>query len=248
MEAAISVRGLSASYDGHEVLHDVSFEIDRATFAGIIGPNGAGKSTLIKAMLGLVPKDGGDIAYFGRPMRRMRKQIAYVPQRKEVDWDFPISVMETVLLGTYPNLKLFRRPGPAERHFASLCLERVGMLDKANTQIGELSGGQQQRVFIARALAQRPHVLLLDEPFAGIDVRSEETIMDILGELQADGKTMLVVHHDLSKIRRYFHQIILLNKRVIAHGPPEQCFNRRFVTAAYESQLAIFDEPEGAFI
>lgn len=242
MSTAISVRNLTVSYYDNTVLRNVSLDIDEGGLVGIIGPNGAGKTTLIKALLGLLPIDSGEISFFGHKLKQQRKWSAYVPQRSLIDWDFPINVLETVLLGTYPQLGLLRRPGRAEREWARACLEEVGMEQYANRQIGELSGGQQQRVFIARALAQRANLLLLDEPFVGIDANSEETIINILRRLRAEGKTVLIVHHDLSKVHDYFDDVVLLNKELIGYGPVEQVFNKDLLTAAFAAQLPLLQQ------
>ena len=175
MKIAIAVKDLYVSYYGSEALKNVSFTVDEGMLVGIIGPNGAGKSTLLKALLNLIQKERGEVAILGETIKEMRTKVAYVPQRSSIDWDFPITVFDTVLLGTYPNLGLFKRPKKIDKAFAHDCLEKVGMAEFRNRQIGELSGGQQQRVFLARALAQKPEIYFLDEPFVGVDVTSEET-------------------------------------------------------------------------
>lgn len=239
MQQAISVRDLSVSYDDNTVLSRVGFDIAAGKLVGIVGPNGAGKTTLIKAMLGLVPVDGGTVSFFGDDVNEGRKSCAYVPQRNDIDWDFPINVLETVLLGTYPHLGLLRRPGRAEREWARECLARVGMDDYAARQIGALSGGQQQRVFIARALAQGADLFFLDEPFVGIDAYSEKMIVDILRGLRDEGKTALVVHHDLNKVQDYFDDVLLINKELIAYGPVTETFRRETLTAAFASGVPL---------
>ncbi|MGG4493851.1 metal ABC transporter ATP-binding protein [Brevibacillus reuszeri] len=244
MVQAITVRELYVSYFGNEVVSDVSFSIEKGSMVGIIGPNGAGKSTLIKAMLGLIPKDKGDIRFYGKETNEVRKQIAYVPQRSQIDWTFPITVMDTVLIGTYPSVGLFKFPKKKEKAWALECLKKVGLEGFRDRQIGELSGGQQQRVFLARALAQKPELLLLDEPFVGIDVASEETIIQILKELQMQDKTIVVVHHDLSKANTYFDQLILLNKELIKFGAVEEVLNREVMSKAYAHQLQFLEKAE----
>lgn len=244
MDPAIEVQHLHVSYYGKEVIHDISFSIDRGRLVGIIGPNGAGKSTLIKAILGLIPKDQGNVKAFGKPMKEVRKKIAYVPQRSQIDWDFPITVRDTVLLGTFPRLGLFRRPKKADRQWAEQCLAKVDMKEFSKRQIGELSGGQQQRVFLARALAQRAELFFLDEPFVGIDVASEKTIIDILKQLRDDGKTVFVVHHDLAKVEDYFDELILLNKKLIQSGPVEDVFQQEFMMEAYQSDFPFMNKVE----
>lgn len=242
MEEAITVRNLYVSYSGNEVVRDVSFSFEKGNLIGIIGPNGAGKSTVMKAILGLVPRDKGDITIHGMSVNKMRKQIAYVPQRNNIDWDFPITVLETVLIGTYPSLGLFHRPGKAEKKWAKDCLKKVGMEDYSHRQIGELSGGQQQRVFLARALAQKAEMFFLDEPFVGIDASSEETIINILKELRDAGKTVLVVHHDLSKVEAYFDELLLLNKDMIECGPVQKVLQPELMTKAYEGQFTFLEK------
>lgn len=237
MAAPLEVRKLTVSYYDNKVLDDVSFTVERAGLIGIVGPNGGGKSTLIKALLGLIPHDRGEISFFGQNLRHVRRRIAYMPQRTQIDWDFPITVLETVLIGTYPTVGWIRRPGKAERDRAWACLEKVGMESCARRQIGELSGGQQQRVFIARALAQDPAMLLLDEPFAGIDRKSEETILSILEEFRDAGKTALIVHHDLRKVRDHFDEALLLNKSAVAYGRVEDVLSPERISTLYSVPL-----------
>ncbi|MFC7372560.1 metal ABC transporter ATP-binding protein [Fictibacillus iocasae] len=241
MEEAIKVEKLYVSYQGNQVVKDVTFSVSNGNIVGIIGPNGAGKSTLMKAALGLIPKDKGEVRVNGKPLKQSQKKIAYVPQRSDIDWDFPITVIDVVLLGTYPTLGLFRRPGKAERAWAAECLEKVGMEQFANRQIGELSGGQQQRVFLARALAQKAELFLLDEPFVGIDVASEETIIHILRELKKNGKTIIVVHHDLSKAEAYFDHLLLLNQELIHFGTSSDVLRPDVITKAYNNQFSFLN-------
>ena len=238
MYKALDVQNLHVSYNGNEVLKDISLSIDNGKLIGIIGPNGAGKSTLIKAILGLIPMDKGTIQIDGEKLNKVRKQIAYIPQRSDIDWDFPILVKDTVLLGTYPNLGLFNRPRRKDKDWAMECLVKVGMEDYANSQIGELSGGQQQRVFVARALAQNANTFFLDEPFVGIDVSSEEIIINILRELRDQGKTVFVIHHDLSKVKGYFDDLILINKILIGAGSVDLVFKPKLMEAAYQGPLS----------
>jgi len=239
---AVEVKNLRVSYFGNEALNKIDFTISEGTLVGIIGPNGAGKSTLLKALLNLIPKDSGEISLLGSGLKEVRKRIAYVPQRSAIDWDFPITVRETVLLGTYPSIRVLKRPGRKEKELALKCLEKVDMLSFKNRQIGELSGGQQQRVFLARALAQQTDLFLLDEPFVGIDVASEEVIVRILKELRDEGKTIIVVHHDLSKAEKYFDELILLNKELISSGNVTDVFTPRNIAKAYGGQLSFLDE------
>ncbi|PEJ56278.1 MULTISPECIES: metal ABC transporter ATP-binding protein [unclassified Bacillus (in: firmicutes)] len=233
MSHSITIKELFVSYHGNPVIQDVSFEVEQGKLVGIIGPNGAGKSTLIKAILELIPHDKGSIKVNGSAIRTNRKMVAYVPQRNNIDWDFPITVLDVVLLGTFPHLGFFRKPKKNEKLFAMECLKKVGMESFKNRQIGELSGGQQQRVFLARALAQNTDILFLDEPFVGIDMTSEDTIIKILKELRNAGKTIIVVHHDLTKAQTYFDELLLLNQRLIHYGSVEEVLNPTIISKAY---------------
>ncbi|MBY0156436.1 MULTISPECIES: metal ABC transporter ATP-binding protein [Cytobacillus] len=241
-DPAISIEDLHVSYFGNEAVTGVSLTVNTGNLVGIIGPNGAGKSTFLKAMLNLIPKDKGAVRVMGKSIAEVRKSIAYVPQRNAIDWDFPITVHDAVLIGTYPHLKLFRRPKKKDKEWAMECLQRVGMQEFSKRQIGELSGGQQQRVFLARALAQKADLFFLDEPFVGVDVSSEETIVNILKELCRQGKTVIVVHHDLSKANDYFNQLILLNKELISFGTVEEVFKPEVIAKAYKGQFAFMNE------
>ncbi|WJY27914.1 MULTISPECIES: metal ABC transporter ATP-binding protein [Sporosarcina] len=244
MTEPITANHISVSYSGKQVVQDVSFTFAPGSLIGVLGPNGAGKSTLMKAMLGLIKKDNGTVQIGSEPIERKRKIIAYVPQRSNIDWNFPIVVKDTVLLGTYPKLGLFRRPSKQDKAWAMDCLKQVGMQDFADRQIGELSGGQQQRVFLARALAQKADYFFLDEPFVGIDVSSEEVIINILRKLKEQGKTVFVVHHDLSKVKSYFDELILMNRELIGAGPVDQVFQERNMTRAYNRPMTMFDDVE----
>lgn len=237
MENAVEVKNISVSYYGNQVVKDVSFSFDHGKLIGIVGPNGAGKSTLIKATLGLIPKDSGTVTIANQPLKNMRKKIAYVPQRSNIDWDFPILVDDTVLLGTYPKLGLFKRPGKKDKELAAYCLKKVGLEEFSHRQISELSGGQQQRVFLARALAQEADYFFLDEPFVGVDVASEEVIIKILKDLRDAGKTIFVVHHDLSKVEAYFNDLILINKELYGAGPVEHVFQTERMQNCYNMNM-----------
>ncbi|WP_111719411.1 metal ABC transporter ATP-binding protein [Homoserinimonas sp. OAct 916] len=237
-QPAIEVRNLSISYFGTSAVTDVSFRAAPGTMTAIVGPNGAGKSTLLKGILKLIEPDAGEVTIFGRPVGAVRKQIAYVPQRGDVDWNFPINALDTALLGTYPRLGVFRRPGKHERAIARDCLNKVGMSDHALQQIGTLSGGQQQRVFLARALAQQADIILLDEPFVGVDATSERLIVQILHELRDAGATILVVHHDLVTATDYYDHALLLNRRLLAHGPVGEVLTPDRLAEAYQSITA----------
>lgn len=241
---ALNIQDLSVSYHGKPALRTINIAVLPGSLVGIIGPNGAGKSTFIKALLDLIPKDNGSVRIFGKTFSEQRQLVAYVPQRNNIDWDFPINVLETVLLGTYPSLGIFKRPKKSDKARAFACLKKVGMEDYHDRQIGELSGGQQQRVFLARALVQEPEILLLDEPFVGIDILSEENMMNILRDLKSTGKTILVVHHDLSKVDTYFEQLLVLNKKQIGYGDVKAVVRNGVINQAYLGQLSIFEKAE----
>ncbi|MBT6145294.1 MAG: ABC transporter ATP-binding protein, partial [Gemmatimonadetes bacterium] len=204
--------------------------------------NGAGKSTMILAIMNLVPKASGWVRIYGEPYEEMRRIVGYVPQRESVDWDFPISALEVVTMGRYGHVGWVRRPSRHDKQIAEESLDKVGMADLANRQISQLSGGQQQRVFLARALAQDARVYLMDEPFAGVDAATEEAIIEILMELRAQGKTILVVHHDLQTVTRYFDWVIMLNMRVVASGPTSEVFNDTTLNKTYGGRLTVLSQ------
>lgn len=239
---AVQVHQLSVNYDKTPVLWDITLEIASGKIVGIIGPNGAGKSTFIKTALGLLQPISGKIEFFGQPLKNVRRRIAYVPQRETVDWDFPITVRDLVLMGRYGTLGIFQWPRQADYKAAEHYLNIVGMGGYANRQISQLSGGQQQRVFIARALVQEADVYFMDEPFAGIDMATETMIMNILRQLKEKGKTVFVVHHDLNTVENYFDWLIMLNMRLVACGAVTEVFNSDTLNAAYGKSYAIFDE------
>lgn len=234
----LSVRGLTVSYGQKPAIFSVDMTIVPGAMTAIIGPNGAGKSTLLKAALGILKPLAGKATVFGQPVDQARSRIAYVPQRASVDWDFPTRVIDVVLMGLYRRLGLFRRMTGNHRTEALECLRRVGMEDFASRQIGQLSGGQQQRVFLARALAQRAELYLLDEPFAGVDAATEKAIISVLKSLRDDGKTVVAVHHDLSTVREYFDHAFLINTRRVAEGPVDDVFTTENLQAAYGGRLA----------
>jgi len=240
---AVSVRDLTVAYEEKPVLWDVDVDVPAGSLCTIMGPNGAGKSTLIKAILGLVPAAAGTVSLFGEPYARQRKRVGYVPQRGSVDWDFPTSVLDVVMMGLYGKLGWVRRPGRAERDEATRCLREVGMQDFAGRQISQLSGGQQQRVFLARALAQSADLYFMDEPFAGVDATTERAIIQILKRLRDDGKTVVVVHHDLQTAPEYFDHAILLNVRLQAAGPMAQTFTPENLQRTYGGRIAFLGAP-----
>ena len=235
----ISVKGLSVSYEKKRVLTNIFLEIESGKIYGVVGPNGAGKSTLFKAILGLIDINSGDIKVKGKDIKTQRKEVVYVPQKNDVDWTFPATVFDIVLMGRYPHKKLIQRLNKQDKAIAMEALEEVGMTAFRDRQIGELSGGQQQRVFLARALCQEAEIFFLDEPFVGVDMTTEEKIIQILKKLAADGKTLLVVHHDLSTVEQYVDQVILLNQRLIAFGSTNNTFTKENIAKAYGGQLPI---------
>lgn len=216
---ALEVRRLTVSYGGRPVLWDVDATFPAGALSAVVGPNGAGKSTLLRAALGLVPVDAGQALVEHRPAREARDRVAYVPQRDAVDWDFPITVREVVEMGRYRATGWLRRVSRAHRAAVDDCIDRVGMSGLADRQIGRLSGGQRQRIFLARALAQDAPVLVMDEPFAGIDARTEAALLTLLGELRDAGRSVIVVHHDLATVRAAFDWALLLNVRTVGCGP-----------------------------
>ncbi|MFO7265933.1 MAG: metal ABC transporter ATP-binding protein [Limnochordales bacterium] len=238
-EIAVEVHDLTVAYRKKPVLWGVDFALPKGQLIGLVGPNGAGKSTLLKAILQLVPAASGWIKIFGQPAATQRHRVAYVPQRESVDWDFPTDALDVVLMGRYGRLGLFRRPSKADREAALACLELVGMADYAHRQISQLSGGQQQRVFLARALAQDADIYLMDEPFAGVDATTERSIVELLRRLQREGKTVLVVHHDLQTVPEYFDWVVLLNMRLIAAGPTETTFTEDNLRKTYGGRLTV---------
>ncbi len=235
------IHDMTVAYHNKPVLWDVDLTVPENQLIAILGPNGAGKSTLIKAVLGLIPRASGRVDIFGKPYETNRSLVGYVPQRESVDWDFPISALEVVLMGRYGHLGLFRRPGKHDREISLDALDKVGMADYAERQISQLSGGQQQRVFLARALVQDARLYFMDEPFAGVDAATERAILTLLRELKEQQKTVIVVHHSLQTVREYFDHLILLNMRVVAHGPMAETFNDDNLQKTYGGRLAILD-------
>lgn len=236
---AIEVSDLTVAYQDTPVLWDIDLTIPQGIILGIIGPNGAGKSTFIKAVLGIVSAAAGTIRVFGDSYRRSRKRVGYIPQKTSVDWDFPTTVFDVVLMGSYGRLGWIRRPGRKDRAEAMDVLETVGMTAYAHRQIGELSGGQQQRTFLARALLQRADIYLMDEPFQGVDATTEQTIIELLKALKDQGKTLVVVHHDLQTAEQYFDWITMLNVRKVAHGPTREVFTPENLKRTYGGRLNV---------
>jgi manganese/zinc/iron transport system ATP- binding protein len=240
--AAVSVHDLTVAYHRKPVLWDVDLDIPAGKLVAIVGPNGAGKSTLIKAVLDLVPKASGLISIYGKPFRKQRHRVAYVPQRESVDWDFPIDAIGVVMMGRYRKVGWCKPIRKLDKIKAMEALERVGMEEYAQRQISQLSGGQQQRVFLARALAQDAEIYFMDEPFASVDAATERAIVQVLRDLRSLGKTVIVVHHDLQTVTEYFDHVILLNMRVVAHGKVQDVFTNENLRKTYGGRLTLLDE------
>jgi manganese/zinc/iron transport system ATP- binding protein len=232
-EGDLVIRDLTVAYQQKVVLRGVNARIGRGQVIGIIGPNGGGKSTLLKAILGIVPIAQGSVTLFGRPSATLRHRIAYVPQREVVDWDFPVTVWDVVMMGRYPHLGWLRRPGPGDAKMVAQVLRQVGMWESRRTQIGQLSGGQQQRVFVARALAQAADVLLLDEPFNGIDAQTQEVIHTIIESGRQAGKIVLLATHDLVSASCACDCLCCLNQRVVSYGPTQETYTAETLAATY---------------
>lgn len=241
---AIEVADLTVAYRDKPVLWDIDVNVPSGVLMAIVGPNGAGKTTLIKAILGLVTTAAGHISIYGQPYTKQRGLVGYVPQRGSVDWDFPTSVLDVVMMGCYGTLGWMRRPGRKERECALEALEKVGMSDYVGRQISQLSGGQQQRVFLARALVQDARVYFMDEPFQGVDATTERAIVALLQDLRAGGKTVVVVHHDLQTVTDYFDWVTLLNVRCIASGPVDEVFNEQNLRLTYGGRVAFLSRDD----
>ncbi len=240
--APVSIHDMTVAYHRRPVLWDIDYVAPEGRLIGIVGPNGAGKSTLIRACLGLVPLASGSVRFYGRPYRRQRRAVGYVPQRESVDWDFPATALDVVTMGRYGRLPWCLPPRRRDREFARHCLDQLGMADFAQRQISRLSGGQQQRVFLARALAQEARVYFMDEPFAGVDAATESAIIELLRALRAQGRTALIVHHDLQSAPEYFDEIMLLNLRIIAAGPTREVFTPVNLQKTYGGRLTILEQ------
>jgi ABC-type Mn2+/Zn2+ transport system ATPase subunit len=234
--AYLSLEDVTVGYNGRPALRDVTMSVPHGAQVAIVGPNGAGKSTLFKALVGLLPVRTGRVLLHGHPPGGQTDPIAYVPQREEIDWSFPVTVHDVVMMGRYGRLGWLRRPGPTDREVVARSLDELGIADLERRAIGELSGGQQQRVFLARALAQEPHVLLLDEPFTGVDVSAREALLDLLARLRAQGMTVLVSTHDMETAARRFELVALLNGRLVAYGAPPDVFTPDHLTEAFGGQ------------
>lgn len=238
----ITIKDLSVAYDRKRVLSNIFLEFEEGKLYGILGPNGSGKSTLLKSILGLVDDYNGKIKVWEKDIASVRPRVVYVPQRSEIDFTFPATVQDVVMMGRYPHKKVFQRMNSHDEALVTESLQELAIEDLRDRPIGELSGGQQQRAFLARALAQQADILLLDEPFVGVDIPTEEKIIEVLRKLSAAGKTLLVVHHDLQAVPDYFDYIVLLNQRLVAAGPTETTFTKNNLSAAFGGQLALLQQ------
>ena len=238
----LAIEALNVAYHRKLVLWDVSVSIQPGRTTAIVGPNGAGKSTLLKAALGLIPVASGEVSFFGAPLRKSRSRVAYVPQRESVDWDFPVNARDVVAMGLYRKIGWCLPVRSIHRRMADEALADVGMADFACRQISELSGGQQQRVFLARALAQKADLYLMDEPFASVDAATEQAILAVLDRIKAAGGTVVCVHHDLETVTEYFDDAILLNMRMVAQGPVTDIMNPENLRKTYGARLSLLDE------
>lgn len=247
MTNVLKVESLSVYYEKNEAVKNINFSAEEGKLIGIIGPNGAGKSTLIKAILGL-EKAIGQVTVLGENINNVRKKISYVPQRNQIDWDFPVLVEDVVMMGRFTHIPWYKKAGKKDHLIVQESLEKVGMLAFRKRQIGELSGGQQQRVFIARALAQHADLFFLDEPFVGIDVTSEEIIINLLRELRDEGKTVFVVHHDLSKVEQYFDELLLINKELIEFGLVKEVYQPEILSKTYKGSIQLFGNDENIMV
>lgn len=242
MNTALEIHDLTVAFDRKPVLWNIDLTIPQGKLVGIVGPNGAGKSTLIKAVMGILPLSSGYVKIFDQPLDEVREKVSYVPQRESVDWDFPASVLDVVLMGRYARLGLFKRPRKADKDVAMDCLKKVGMEGFINRQISQLSGGQQQRTFLARALAQQADLYFMDEPFAGVDAATEKAIVTLLREMTSQNKTVIVVHHDLQSVSQYFDWVLMLNTRLVASGPTETTFTSQNLESTYGGKLTLLTD------
>ena len=235
-KSPVKIKNLSVTYQTEPALWNIDLDFPQGKMIAIIGPNGAGKSTLIKAVMGLVPITAGKVSIFGKPYSKNRDKVAYVPQRGSVDWDFPTDALDVVEMGLYGKLGWFRRPNSKTHNLAKECLDKVGLSDYGDRQIGQLSGGQQQRVFVARALAQDAQIYLMDEPLNGVDAVTEKTILSILENLRKEGKTIVMVHHELQTVDKYFDWVVMINRNLIANGPIKEVFTKTNLEMTYQEK------------
>lgn len=241
---AIDIQNLTISYHKKPAVRSVELKIPAGYIVGIIGPNGAGKSTLLKGILGLIPKVNGTVIIEGNPVRKMLKKISYIPQKESFDWDFPVVVYDVVMMGRYPHLSVIGKPGKKDHEKVIEALRKVDMLEYKDRQIRFLSGGQQQRIFLARSLAQESDILLLDEPFVGVDAATERAIFQLMRNLKNENKTILVVHHDLAKVNQYFDYLVMINQRLVAFGKTDQVFNSENLDKTYGGRLTILQKSD----
>jgi len=239
---SLEIEQLTVNYEETSVLWDISLSLPDKKMVAVVGPNGAGKSTFLKTLLGGVKPISGSILLYGQPLEKMRGHVGYVPQRSSVDWDFPITAFDLVMMGCFRQIKWFKWVSKKARHLTEQALEMVKMTPFAQQQIGQLSGGQQQRLFIARALAQQADIYLLDEPFAGVDIVTETALMQLLKELRDAGKTIIIVHHDLSSVEEHFDWVVLLNTCLIAAGPVSEIFNAQNIQRTYGKRHLFLEE------
>lgn len=239
---ALRVSDLTVAYHRKPVIWDVEFSIPQGKLVGVVGPNGAGKSTLLKAIMDLIPRASGRVEVFGQPYAKSRRRVGYVPQRESVDWDFPVDALDVVTMGLYRQIGWCMPVRRRHREAALEALARVGIADLAHRQISQLSGGQQQRTFLARALVQDADLYLMDEPLAAVDAATEAAIMELMRQMQVDGKTALVIHHDLQSVPDYFDHVVLLNMRVVATGQTDEVFTTENLQKTYGGRLTLLDE------
>lgn len=239
---ALEVHNLTASYNRKPVLWEVDFQLPQGQLIGVVGPNGSGKTTLLKSVMGLLEPDSGYVKIFGQDLDQVRHRVSYVPQRESVDWDFPASVKDVVEMGRYRKSNLFKRLSKNDHQLVNEALERVNLLEYAHRQISQLSGGQQQRVFIARALAQQADLYIMDEPFVGVDAATEEALLALLTQMKSQGKTVVIVHHDLQTAYDYFDWTLLLNTRLVAAGPQKEVFTKSLLQEAYGGRLTLLSK------
>jgi manganese/zinc/iron transport system ATP- binding protein len=241
-DCPLSVRDLTVAYHRKPVIWDVGFDLPLGSLVAIVGPNGAGKSTLLKAVMDLIPRVSGQVQIFGKPYDRNQHRVGYVPQRESVDWDFPVNALDVVTMGLYRQIGWCRPVRTRHRQAALAALDQVGIADLAYRQISQLSGGQQQRTFLARALVQQADLYLMDEPFAAVDAATEQAIVGLLRQMKSQGRTTVVIHHDLQSVPEYFDYVVLLNMRVVAHGPVNATFTRENLQKTYGGRLTLLDE------
>ena len=241
-EVSIRVRNLTISYDKKPVLWALDFFVPKNTIAGIIGPNGSGKTTLLKSIMKLIPISSGKIEIFNKNIYKNNIKIGYIPQRNSIDWSFPASVIEIVLMGRYNRKNIFKKSSKNDLNIAKECLEKVKMLEYYNHQIGNLSGGQQQRILIARALAQKCDLYIMDEPFTGVDMNTEENLLELLKEMKKNNKTILIVHHNLNTVKKYFDWVLMLNNRLISYGKTKDVLTEKNLSETYSSNLNLLSE------